>query len=102
MYVPPPDAGSRDQILRLELAKVPTAALDPACLEEQTLARLVELTAGFSGAEVVGACSEALMLAVERGEQQLQLDTLCQAVQAISPQISPSMLQFYHNYAATV
>lgn len=45
VYVPPPDALSRREILRLSLAKVPCAG----DVEHEALARRTE---GFSGAEV--------------------------------------------------
>lgn len=45
VYVPPPDAASRREILRLSLAKVP-------CRGDVDLDVLARRTEGFSGAEV--------------------------------------------------
>ena len=63
-------------------------------------AALVALTAGFSGAEIVAACSEAAMLAIEAQSTNLTYKHLTAAIKAVVPQITPSMLQFYKTCAA--
>ena len=93
IYVPPPDEGSRLQILQLELSKMPLQ-------DEIDLPALVQRTAGFSGAEIVGVCSEAAMLAIEAGEQYLRPEHLFAATAAVKPQITEEMLQFYQSCAA--
>ncbi len=56
---------------------------------------LVSLSAGFSGAEVVAAVQEAVMLAVERGAERVQQGDVEQAMLAVAPQITAEMLGFY-------
>jgi len=61
---------------------------------------LVRRTSGFSGAEIVGVCSEAAMLAIEAQSQFLLFEHLLSAVASVKPQITPTMLQFYKACAA--
>jgi len=61
---------------------------------------LVRLTEGFSGAEIVAACSEAAMLAIDEGRHTLSLTHLEAAIRAVQPQISAEMLHFYRTVAA--
>lgn len=63
---------------------------------------LVALTAGFSGAEIVGACSEAAMLAIEEDCTYLHSRHLVTAVHSVKPQITETMLQFYKSCAANL
>lgn len=95
IYVPPPDEGSRRQILQIELRKMPLGG-------DFDFDELVRLTSGFSGAEIVGACSEAAMLAIEAQSQSLLFEHLLTAVASVKPQITPTMLQFYKSCAANL
>lgn len=88
VYVPPPDRLSREQIFRLELLKIPTAS-------DLDVARLAELSDGFSGAEVVAVCTEAAMLAMDESREVITQDLLEQVAESITPQITKSMLDFY-------
>ena len=88
VYVPPPDKLSREQIFRLELRKVPTAS-------DINLSFLTELSDGFSGAEVVAVCTEAAMLAMDEGRDDISQDLLEKVAKSITPQITANMLQFY-------
>lgn len=63
---------------------------------------LVRMTAGFSGAEIVGACSESAMLAIEAKEQYLRCEHLNAAIAAVKPQITENMLEFYQSCAANL
>jgi AAA family ATPase len=92
IYVPPPDEGSRLQILQLELKKMPLAG-------DFDHDALVRKTAGFSGAEIVGVCTEAAMLAIEANEQYLRCEHVMQAIAEVKPQITPAMLEFYRSCA---
>ncbi len=92
--MPPPDDQSREQILRLELRKMP---VEPGV----DFARLVELTRGFSGAEIVAVGSEAAMLAIEQDAQVLTQESLEAAARGITPQITAGMLDFYEKFAAS-
>lgn len=92
IYVPPPDEGSRSQILQLELKKMPLTG-------EFDYDALVRKTAGFSGAEIVGVCTEAAMLAIEANELFLRCEHVLSAIAEVKPQITESMLQFYRSCA---
>lgn len=69
---------------------------------EFDFSELVQLTSGFSGAEIVGACAEAAMLAIEAEAQSLRCEHLLQAIRSVKPQITPTMLQFYKSCAANL
>ncbi len=89
IYVPPPDADSRHQIISNALSKIPH---EPAAVD---VPALVLRSAGFSGAEVAAICSEACMLAVEEGALALTAKHLDTAMTGIKPQITETMLKFY-------
>jgi AAA family ATPase len=91
--VPPPDAASRDAILRIEIAKMPTS-------EAIDFVQLVELSAGFSGAEVVALCQDAALAAIEKRQTALTTEDLIQATNRVKPQISAEMLSYYENFRA--
>lgn len=93
IYVPPPDEQSREQILRIELGKMPISSL----ISFETL---VNLTEGFSGAECVALCAEAAMLAIEEGQLYLSEEHLLLAIRDIKPQITPEMINFYETFKA--
>lgn len=88
IYVNPPDEISRRQIIDIELRKVPLA-------DDIDLNAIVELSDGFSGAEVASICSEATFLAMEQEDMILRQQYLLEAVRGISPQITGSMLEYY-------
>lgn len=101
--MPPPDEGSRRSILSIELKKMPTATIVTSVEEVADehmiwIDELVELTEGFSGAEVVALCSEAALLAVEEEAELLTRKHLVSAASKIKPQITAEMLQFYDKF----
>ncbi len=63
------------------------------------VARLTQLTCGFSGAEIVAVCSEAAMMAIEEGADCVSARHLEAAAAEVKPQITRSMLEFYENFA---
>lgn len=82
---------------------MPTAAIvatvDEVMDEDMIwLDEIVEITEGYSGAEVVALCSEAALLAVEKEETMLSRRHLLQAASKMKPQITTEMLQFYDNF----
>ena len=100
IYVPPPDGASREQILRLHLGKMPC---DEGILTDGiSLARLVELTNGYSGAEMVALTTEGAMLAVDKGRDVLSMEDLLEARNGIVPQITQEMLSFYERFKDSV
>ena len=62
IYVSPPDKASRKQILTLQLQKMPVER----SMGEDGISELVEMSEGYSGAEVVAMATEAAMLAKAR------------------------------------
>jgi transitional endoplasmic reticulum ATPase len=93
IYVPPPDALSRKSILQLELKKLPIQ-------EEIDLETLIQSSEGFSGAEIVAFCNDAVMEAIERQDDFITFDHLWEALKKVKPQITPEMIEFYRNFAA--
>lgn len=94
IYVSPPDDASRKSILELELKKLPH---DPNQLDFE---RLVRLTEGFSGAEVVSVVNDAVLYAIERNEEVISMQCLEHALSKIVPQITSQMLSFYEKIEA--
>jgi AAA family ATPase len=95
IYVPPPDEASREQILRLQLGKMP---VEPGVLSDDGISQLVGLSDGYSGAEVVALASEAAMLALDADRDEVLMSDLTEAGSGISPQITASMLDFYARF----
>lgn len=60
---------------------------------------LIVRTSGFSGAEMVAVVQEAGMLAIDEGEDILDVQHLYKAISSIKPQITASMLMFYEKIA---
>lgn len=90
IFVSPPDEASREQIIRLSLGKLPLLfSLD------ERIASLVSGTEGFSGAEIVSACQEAVMLAVEDDAEGLSADYLLSSISNVAPQITDDMIAYY-------
>jgi len=57
--VPLPDSKGRENIFKIHIKKKPLA-------EDVNLTKLVEMTEGFSGAEIEGVCSRAAITAIKR------------------------------------
>ena len=63
---------------------------------------LVRITEGFSGAEVVAACTKGALLAMEESDENevVSLDHIVAAAKSFRPQITPEMIRYYRNIAA--
>ena len=93
--VPLPDSKGRENIFRIHTKKKPLA-------EDVSLAKLVEMTEGFSGAEIGGICNRAAIAAIKRYVNnkeksvksiKITQDDLSSAIKKIRPErSSPSML----------
>lgn len=68
---------------------------------EELLSTLLEMTEGFSGAEVVACVQEAGMLAIDQGHDVLYTSHLFSAIRGITPQITKEVLSFYEKIAAS-
>lgn len=114
IYVPPPDNLSRKQIFQHYLGRIPCLLQsdDELSVEELhpdmiVIDELVNLTKGFSGAEVVACCTEGSILAITSDEEiapalsdkLLRRGHLLEAISSIIPQISQDMLDFYQDFA---
>lgn len=95
LYVGPPDAEAAREIFEIELRCMAHAP-------DVNVARLAELCAGFSGAEISAVCREAAVLAMEEDANvvAVRMRHLEAAARAFVPRISPQMLDFYRDYQA--
>ena len=99
IYVGVPDASSRLKIFEMSLQ-------GKACAEDIDLSLLAsdEITEGFSGAECVGICRDAALLALQDGEvledreMKIGMKHLLAAANAAQRQITPELLEFYAEY----
>ncbi|XP_021917204.1 spermatogenesis-associated protein 5 isoform X1 [Zootermopsis nevadensis] len=93
VYVPLPDASTRQEILEMQLRKMPVAS-------DVNIDELVGRTEGYSGAEVVAVCHEAALAALE--EDLNATDVTCShfmsALQLVTPRTPSSLLQLYEMY----
>jgi SpoVK/Ycf46/Vps4 family AAA+-type ATPase len=53
---------------------------------------------GFSGAEVVACCQDAVLLAIEQAREYVSNSDMLSAIAKIKPQITKEMLQFYESF----
>ena len=113
IYVGPPDAESRAQILRITLQK-------SSCSTDIDISSLADdrVTGGCSGAEVVAICRDAALLALEEDDDRnvgtdesnrrllrppmIEMRHLYTAIQNMPRQITPSMIEFYKSYQEQV
>ena len=100
IYVGVPDSDSRAKIFELSLH-------GKSCSDDIDIARLASdnVSAGFSGAEVVAICRDAALLALEECNDPLaqiapkiEMRHLLQAIGSMQRQITPEMLDFYAAY----
>jgi SpoVK/Ycf46/Vps4 family AAA+-type ATPase len=109
IYVGPPDAASRAQILQLSLQNVKRGKdIDVSLLASDGY------SAGFSGAEMVALCRDAALLALEEfcefgltrvndeinedSKLSIEMKHLLLAMQQMRRQITPEMIEFYTTY----
>lgn len=88
IYVPPPDELSRQQIFENNLRKMPHE-------DDIDVLHLVKMSHGYSGAEVVSACMEAAILAINERSEKVGSHHFHTAMTNIKPQITQTMLDYY-------
>lgn len=95
IHVRLPDAETRREIFRIKLKSMPIA-------EDVDIERLVELTEGYSGAEIQAICQEAALKTLEES-----LDAQCVhwqhvliALTVVKPRTSKDLLELYEKYEA--
>ncbi|RYY89237.1 hypothetical protein EON63_01085 [archaeon] len=89
--MPPPDDASRQSILQLELSKLPLQG-------DIDSRKLVQMSKGYSGAEMVSICNDAALQAIESNADYVTDDMLTTACKKITPQITKDMISFYENF----
>ncbi|XP_038604351.1 ATPase family protein 2 homolog, partial [Tachyglossus aculeatus] len=96
IYVPLPDAGTRREVLALQLRSMPVG-------QDVSPDHLLQRTDGYSGAEIAAVCREAALLALQ---EDLQAQSIMgrhfdQALDIVTPRIPASLKQFYADYQNT-
>ncbi|EDV32099.1 uncharacterized protein Dana_GF15657 [Drosophila ananassae] len=93
LYVGLPKAEARREILKIKLRAMPLA--DGVDME-----KLVQLTDGYSGAEIQAVCHEAALRALEQSfeAEHVQWADFEHALKAVPPRTSPELLKLYEDY----
>lgn len=94
LYVPPPNRVDRIDILKSTLAKIPNSNIEVQIIADRT--------EKFSGADLVGVCREACLLAMERdiSEAVVQNEDFDVVLRTAKPSITSKQLDFYTKYIA--
>ncbi|XP_014604873.1 PREDICTED: spermatogenesis-associated protein 5 isoform X1 [Polistes canadensis] len=93
IYVKLPDCQTRQEIFEIKLKKMPIA-------EDVNILDLVELTEGYSGAEIQAICHEAAMNSLEENLDAaiVTKDHFKVALSIVTPRTPTSLIQLYENY----
>jgi transitional endoplasmic reticulum ATPase len=92
IYVPPPDEKTRLSIFKIHTKNMPLA-------EDVDLEDLAKITAGYSGADIEGACREAAIsaLRVNQNTKAVTMDDFKKTLEKLGPTITPEMETWYQN-----
>lgn len=93
IYVGLPDSETRHEIFKIKLRKMPVT-------EDVKIDSLVELTEGYSGAEIQAVCQEAALYALEKSlkAEQVDIADFEFALKTVKPRTSGKLLQVYEDY----
>ncbi|KAH8250820.1 hypothetical protein KR038_011013 [Drosophila bunnanda] len=93
LYVGLPKTEARREILKIKLRAMPVS-------EDVDMEELVQLTDGYSGAEIQAVCHEAALRALEQSfeAEQVQWLDFEHALKAVPPRTSPELLKLYEDY----
>ncbi|XP_006621935.1 ATPase family protein 2 homolog isoform X2 [Apis dorsata] len=93
IYVPLPDYETRQEIFDIKLRNMPIA-------EDVQIQDLVDLTEGYSGAEIQAICHEAAIKALEEDLNAtiITKEHFKAALAIITPRTPPSLINLYNNY----
>ncbi|XP_060084296.1 ATPase family gene 2 protein homolog A-like [Ylistrum balloti] len=93
LYVPLPDMKTRQEIFRINMAKMPVDT-------EVDIESLVKKTTNYSGAEVSAVCHEAAMFALQEDidSQTVHSRHFEAALTVIKPRITVELIEYYKNY----
>ena len=95
IYVPPPDAYARKRLFELNLRKTG---------EDIDIEKLVSMTEGYTGADIVEICKEASQRAymeyVERGvKRPVRMKDIAEIIGEVPPSVSKKMIDLYERFA---
>ncbi|KAH8282970.1 hypothetical protein KR054_011222 [Drosophila jambulina] len=93
LYVGLPKTEARREILKIKLRAMPVS-------QDVDMEKLVQLTEGYSGAEIQAVCHEAALRALEQSfeAEQVQWLDFEHALKAVPPRTSPELLKLYEDY----
>eukprot|EP00536_Pseudo-nitzschia_multiseries_P001250 jgi/Psemu1/234429/estExt_Genewise1.C_150134 len=100
IYVGVPDKKSREKILEIGLKKATASKIDIASLSKD------EISGGLSGAELIGACRDAALKAMEEYEENdgsttdpiITTEHVLSTLTNMERQITPENLEFYASF----
>lgn len=94
LYVSPPDGEARKQIFEIQFGKMSIA-------KDVDIERLTQLTKGCSGAEVVGLCQEAGLVAMNEdiGAENISMDNFLVALTNVKKIITKEMLEYFDEFS---
>ncbi|KAG8037306.1 hypothetical protein G9C98_005516 [Cotesia typhae] len=94
VYVPLPDADTRGEIFKIKFLKMP---VDEISVKIQDL---VDLTDGYSGAEIQAVCHEAAMSALQNdiNSEVLLSKHFADALKIVKPRTSAKLISLYENF----
>lgn len=93
IHVGLPDAETRQEIFRIKLKSMPVA-------EDVDVDKLVELTEGYSGAEIQAICQEAALKTLEDSleAEAVEWKHMLTALTVVKPRTSRDLLELYEKY----
>jgi len=93
LYVGLPQSEARREILKIKLRAMPIS-------EEVDMEKLVQMTEGYSGAEIQAVCHEAALRALEQSfeAEQVKWVDFEHALESVPPRTSPDLLKLYEDY----
>ncbi len=94
LLVPPPDREGRLEILKIFTDKMPLAS-------NLKIENLIDMTEGFSGADIESWCREAAMNALRENirARVVSLDHFIEASKMISKSITPEIIKWYEEFS---
>jgi len=93
LYVGLPQSEARREILKIKLRAMPIS-------EEVDMEKLVQMTEGYSGAEIQAVCHEAALRALEQSfdAEEVKWVDFEHALESVPPRTSPDLLKLYEDY----
>lgn len=93
VYVKLPNAGTREEIFKIKLSKIPIE-------DDVNLIELVQRTEGYSGAEIEAVCKEAALKALESSfeVEKISMKFFEIALKIVTPRTSPELLKIYEEF----